>query len=326
MINNEKEILWFFSQKNPHLSPSSYLGGVLPASYLNIKQIIFLENHDAKKTLLIYKPKVILINKIFHKGMIDLAYEAKNFGIKIISIFDDWHFDEKINQVLPIRFERNLRLAKLSDSIVVKTDSAKAIVFKNTGFKPRVIPDPIRFTTVKPLSNIRYPLELSWFGMFTNHDTIKPALDKINQLNVSVKLTIITNKLENIKKILSENNYTNIQLFFVKWVFGIEQKEVIKSDIVILPYPDDVARKVKSSNRIIDSLNLGRCVLMSDVNQFNEFRDFCYFGDISEGIKIILKNKHAAIEKTLKGQKYVLKNYNLDVVAKKWELLIKGFV
>ena len=48
--------------------------------------------------------------------------------------------------------------------------------------------------------------------------------------------------------------------------------------------------------------------------------------DISEGIKCILKNKHVAIKKTLEGQKYVLKNYNLDVVAKKWKLLIKEFV
>ena len=84
-------------------------------------------------------------------------------------------------------------------------------------------------------------------------------------------------------------------------------KDVINSDVVIIPYLDDLQRKVKSSNRIIDAINLGKFVVMSDAHQFKEFKEFCYMGHIGEGLKWVQNNKQSAKEIVLKGQNYVEK-------------------
>ena len=36
----------------------------------------------------------MIISKIFHKRVLDFVNKAKNKGVKIISIFDDWNFDK----------------------------------------------------------------------------------------------------------------------------------------------------------------------------------------------------------------------------------------
>ncbi len=59
----------------------------MPADFLKIQKVIFLENHDPDKFLLNYKPKIIIIGKAFHSKVYDLAIKANEYGIKIISIF-----------------------------------------------------------------------------------------------------------------------------------------------------------------------------------------------------------------------------------------------
>ena len=113
----------------------------------------------------------------------------------------------------------------------------------------------------------------------------------------------------------------NIDFQFIDWTPEFN-KEIIKSDIVILPYTKDQERLVKSSNRIIDSLNLGRFVILSNVEQFKEFKHYTYFGDINNGIEWLKINKTKAIDKVLKGQKYVNEFYSPESVSQLWRKII----
>ena len=72
--------------------PSNVVGGIMPADYLGIQKVIFLENHEPLKFLKYYKPKLLVIGKVFHSNILYMAQEAKKLNIKIISVFDDWHF------------------------------------------------------------------------------------------------------------------------------------------------------------------------------------------------------------------------------------------
>ena len=104
MLNFEKDILWIFSSTDPEKIPSYMLGSILPANYLKIKKVVFLDNHNPKKTLEYYNPKLIIVSKALHDKVVDLVKLAREFNIKVISIFDDWHFVDSLSRIFEKRF------------------------------------------------------------------------------------------------------------------------------------------------------------------------------------------------------------------------------
>ena len=280
-------VLWIFSHPNPSIIPSYVVGGIMPANYLGVKKLIFLENHDPEKTILTYNPTVLIISKVFHKNVINLVNFARSKKIKIIAVFDDWNFDitSKTDNT-----KRNLPIAIKSDFIVVKTKTASRVLYENTNLKSFVVPDMVRYQSNNVITKITYPFKISWFGMSTNHETLINELKDIDAKNLKINLIIITNFISEIKLKITSIKLVNINVKYVEW-HEQANKEIIKSEIVILPYPNDKERLVKSSNRIIDALNLGRFVILSNVNQFEEFKNYTYFGDISEGL-IWIKSNH----------------------------------
>ena len=318
MENKYQKVLWIFNYPNPNNIPSYVVGGIMPANILGIKKIIFLENHDPVKFLSNAKPKVIVISKAFSKNihnLVNFAYEKK---IKIISVFDDWNFDSFSKTD---KSKINLPIAEKSDFIIVKTEAASRVLYKNTKLSSFVIPDMLRFKSYESISHIRNPFEVTWFGMPTNHDSLVSELKKIEASNIKINLRVITSHINIIKNKITILNLKNINFQFIDWTPEFN-KEIIKSDIVILPYTEDQERLVKSSNRIIDSLNLGRFVILSNVEQFKEFKNYTYFGGINNGFEWLQLNKAKAIDKVLKGQKYVNEFYSPESVSKMWRKII----
>ena len=318
-MNNK--IIWIFSAENPMSIPSYIVGGIMPADYLKIKKVIYLNHNNANKFLLEHKPKIIILSKAFHSGVLELAKEAKSLNIKVISIFDDWHF-ENTNKEIEMRSRLNEELTKISEVVVTKTDSAAMIICQNTGILPKVIPDCIRYKTLKATNSFGYPFNISWFGNYTNHKTIIKAVKEITLCKNHVKLKIITNKIEKIKFLL-KNVINNISITYLEWSVDLH-KNIENSDIVIIPLFENNKSRVKSSNRIIDSLNMGKFVIINDNDQFKEFKDYCFFGNIGDGLEWLKNNKDKAIEMTSAGQKHVLKNYKLEVIANKWVSILNS--
>ena len=316
-----KDILWVFSHSNPPSIPSYVFSGILPADYLNIQKVIFLKDHDPKEILTRFNPKLIIINKAMHINVINLAKTAKELNIKIISVFDDWYFIKPESRRTQLRFVDNLKLAKYSNNIIAKTKSAANIIYKHTGFRAKIISDCVRFESQMPINKINYPFKISWFGMDTNHDTLEFGIREILEYNFEAKIKIITNKSDKIRSKLSNLNLKNISLEFIKWN-ELMDKEVITTDIVIIPYLNDHKRLVKSYNRITDSINLGRFAIISDLNHLREFNNFCFLGNIGKGLKWSKENNLLAVEKVKKGFEYVKKNYSVATIASEWKNII----
>lgn len=313
-------VMWIFSYPKPEIIPSYIVSGIMPADYLGIQKVIFLDHHDPKKFLINYKPKLIIINKAFHFKIINLIREAKNLNIKIISIFDDWHFAPKNNNTKK-QFNFYEIMARNSDCLVVKTDFASDLIRKNTGLEAKVISDCLRFKSKKAINNINTPLNICWFGMHTNHDTLEFGLKEILDKSIKCKIKIITNKLEELSKRLSYIKAKEVTIEFVKWTKKMDD-EVIKTDIVIIPYINDHKRLVKSYNRIIDSINLGRFTIVSNVSIAKKFEKFCYLGNIGNGLIWAQKNEKKVILKVNNGMKFIKNNYSIEFIAKKWSDLI----
>ncbi len=316
-----KDILWVFSHSNPPSIPSYVFSGILPADYLNIQKVIFLKDHNPREMLTRFNPKLIIINKAMHINVINLAKTAKELNIKIISVFDDWYFIKPESRRTQLRFVDNLKLAKYSNNIIAKTKSAANIIYKHTGFRAKIISDCVRFESQMPINKINYPFKISWFGMDTNYDTLEFGIREILEYNFEAKIKIITNKSDKIRSKLSNLNLKNISLEFIKWSKSMD-KEVVTTDIVIIPYLNDHKRLVKSYNRITDSINLGRFAIISDLNHLREFNNFCFLGNIGKGLKWSKENNLLAVEKVKKGFEYVKKNYSVATIASEWKNII----
>ena len=317
MINISKDVIWIFSLENPMGLPSYIVSGILPADYNKIQKIIFLENDNPKNFLIEKKPKVIIVGKVFHSSIIKLIKEARKLNVKIISIFDDWHFDEqyKNNSIY------NLEIAINSNHIIAKTKKAIDTIYEHTKIKGRVIPDCLRYKTLTTIETFSNPYKLCWFGNFTNHPSLLKGIDEISKPLKKIELKIITNKLNDLKNSLIEIDQ-KLSLEFIEWTLSMHEN-IKKSEIIIIPLINDKKSLVKSSNRIIDSLNMGKFVIINDNDQFSEFRDYCYFGNINDGLEWVYNNKNLAISMIQKGQKYVIENFSLKTVGDKWKILIE---
>lgn len=309
---------WIFNHPQPETIPSYIVSGLMPAEYLGIKKIIFLENHDAEAFLNRFNPKCLILSKSFGKNLSTLSSLAKKKGITVISLFDDWNFENNN------RSEINLPIAKNSDLIISKTVEASKEIKKYTDLDSIVIPDPIRFRSYPIFSNLGKPLKACWFGMHSNHNTIMNELASLDDIDIEINLTIITNYLDNLYDYIDNKNFKNINIKLIKWNTNSD-KDITNNDLVLLPYPSDKKRLVKSSNRIIESLNLGRFTILSNVKQFAEFKNYTYFGNLNEGIKWLLNNPKEAMSKTIKGQNYVKENYSLERICKLWSSLLENF-
>jgi len=310
-IENLKKVFWVFNRLNFSVIPSYYASGILPSNYLKSSKLVFLEGHDPEKTLHNLDCEVLILLKAFDNGPLNLARCAKKRGIKIISVFDDWYFEN--NE----RTELNIPLANLSDHIIVKTIAAEIEIEKHFKIKTTVVPDPVRFNKSKIFNINDNRLNVCWFGTHSNHDTIINEIDKFDKNSLEINITILTNYIDELKKEINLLNTTNLNITIKEWHENSD-KDIIQNEIVILPYPIDKRRLVKSSNRIVDSLNLGRFTILSPVPQFKKFKDFVYYGNISEGIQWFRENQSLAKEKTILGQEYVDKNYSLNIISKKW--------
>ena len=316
MKNLSKEIMWVFSLENPMSLPSYIVSGIMPADYHNIQKIIFLKHHDPKKFLLEKKPKVLIISKVFHSGIVDLVLEAKKLNIKIISIFDDWHFDKTLEN----SSQYNFTIAKNSNAIVAKTKKAVQIIYNNTKIKGLIIPDCLRYKMLESKDLFCNPHKVCWFGTHNNHPSLFKGINEMSKTSSPILLKIITNRIEHLKNSLLKIN-NKITLEFIEWSLTMHE-DIMDSEIIIIPLIDNKNSLVKSSNRIVDSLNMGKFVIINENKQFEEFRKFCYFGDLKEGLDWVYRNKKDAKLKVIEGQKYVNKNYSLEAISKKWKSLI----
>ncbi len=321
-MNNLEKILWVFSTDT--VLPSDLVGCIYPANFLNIKKLVFLTNHNPARTLDILNPKILIIGKCLNSNIINLAREAKKRNIKIVSIFDDWHFNPQ-NSRQEIIFNFNFNLSQISDLLVVKSEGARSVIKENLNLSSVVLPDCIRYPTIKIKNDLNEIPNILWFGSSSNHDTVKIVLDEIITVKRPCTLSIVTNITNDLQKLLSHKKYQNIKIELIPFSDHNLIKSAKTSDFISIPIVNDIKRKVKSSNRIIDALNFRRFVIVSKNNFHNEFNKFCYHGQLSSGIEWAYANKEKAFQIIKNGKKYIDNNFTLQNISSKWESIINNF-
>ena len=70
-------------------------------------------------------------------------------------------------------------------------------------------------------------------------------------------------------------------------------------------------------------MNLGRFTIISDLNHLRIFKNYCFLGNIGEGLKWVKENNILAIEKVKKGIKFIQNNYDVPSISMEWKKIIE---
>lgn len=111
---------------------------------------------------------------------------------------------------------------------------------------------------------------------------------------------------------------------FVPWSLEATWRAIEASDLVILPQDhDDRWGRVKSHNRLVESIRCGRLAIASPIPSYLELADYACVGeDLGRGVQWALANPGAALERLGAGQAHVARRFAPGRIADAWAALL----
>lgn len=231
------------------------------------------------------------------------------------------------------KFEENPDIeecAKHADYITCNSNVMKEEIFNRLQKDSEVISDPFERYILSPHFVPHKSVRLLWFGSGSSLGYVNwhEVWKKLETRIVDYELTILTSEAEKFKQKTigrikkSEKKLGNINLDKIKfeeWSWQDQQKHLISSDIIFIPFDIDHHRtKTKSSTRVIDSLISGKFVITSEIDSYKEFSNFIWTRDYIKGITWALENPAQVLPMISQGQKYVLENYSVEKITEQW--------
>lgn len=231
------------------------------------------------------------------------------------------------------KFEENPDIeecAKHADYITCNSNVMKEEIYSRLQKDSVVIPDPFERYILPIHFAPHKSVRLLWFGSGSSLGYVNwhEVWKKLETRIVDYELTILTAEAEKFKqKTISrirkaEKKLGNINLDKIKfeeWSWQDQQKHLISTDIIFIPFDIEHHRtKTKSSTRVIDSLISGKFVITSEIESYKEFSNFIWTKDYIKGITWALENPHQVSQMISQGQKYVLENYSVEKITDRW--------
>jgi glycosyltransferase involved in cell wall biosynthesis len=180
--------------------------------------------------------------------------------------------------------------------------------------EPRLAPGPV--------------LRLAWFGAFA--PVLRPFLEAqfaaiARALGKRpVELAFVTSPtraaiVHDMARALKEVNPA-FRVRHVAWSLSDAARELENADIVVLPQDvDSDWGRVKSHNRLVESIRAGRFAIASPIPAYLEMAQYAWVGaDLASGLEWALTNRMAAVERVRAGQAYVAERFEPARIAAKW--------
>lgn len=174
-----------------------------------------------------------------------------------------------------------------AQAVTCCSEAMAEVVRKATGRDAVVIDDPYENPEQPAAVNGEYVL---WFGHGANISTLKPYADTPN-LRV----------MSNVKGA-------------IPWSRVKELSAISQAAVVLL-----TGKPTASSNRIAKAIRAGRFVVTpGGVPAWEQFRDYCWIGDVNEGVQWALNNREEACHKITKGQSYISETFRPTLITGRW--------
>ena len=218
--------------------------------------------------------------------------------------------------------------------VVVPCEALREELRQGASHPVTVIEDPYERESA---GNVRVsasdPVRLCWFGQFSG-PTLGSVTRALLQLGGHLKgrraiLTIVAGarQLTAIRQFAATMAETNpaIELRFIQWSAEATWTAIEESDFVLLPQDgDNPWGRVKSHNRIVETIRCGRLPLAMPIPSYLELRDYaCVRSSLSEAFDWALSNVEEAQRRVRAGQEYIETRFSPRVVAEKWSRLLQ---
>ncbi|WP_119301921.1 glycosyltransferase [Dongia deserti] len=277
---------------------------------------------------------VYVVSKSFDHRTLEAAAQVKAAGHRVIVDFCDNHFAR------PGIGQHFLSLAGMADEITAATAAMADAVREATGRDSLVIGDPIEGPAGTPkFSPPIDELRLCWFGHNSNLDTLDPVLSGLAKRQMSgqqplggrrVTLELVTALsdplLHNLKKV-QQAFAGGLTFVATQWSTEATWAALKRADAVVIPSLERGDKRVKSPNRLLESINAGRVVAGHPLPSYEMFSDYAYLGqDVWSALEEALGDPHAALQRVAAGQASIRRDYSTRAIAAQWRRAIDAAV
>jgi hypothetical protein len=296
----------------------------------------------------------LIFLKAYGREHILLARKAKAARKRVIFDLCDNHFAKSNKPHAEAERVGYLNeMLNLSDHIVVSTDALRnVVVARHPAIASRitVIGDAVE-ETLPPSHLSRRLVEwpalfflqqfvshqrkngrtpLVWFGIHGGDNAdygmleIYKAASELNDVAKThgISLTIISN---NYSKYRSISRAFHFPAFYMPWGGSTFFAALAMHRIAVIPVTRNEFTECKSNNRVALAISRGLAVVTSAViPAYEEFIPYIKQNSISAGIAAYIGAPISADSDVATGKTYIARNYSLEPIVSKWEMLLRG--
>ena len=195
-----------------------------------------------------------------------------------------------VYDVVNDHFDRQsyIQMTRLADVLTTSSQAMAEVVKAKTGRDATVIDDPYENAEQEPAVVGDFVV---WFGHGANISSLKPYADLPNLRVCS-----------NVKGA-------------IPWSTRKEASCIEQAAVVLLTGNNPGA----SANRLVKAVRAGRFVVAPPgTPAWDELKDYCWIGDVREGIKWALNNREDACQRIAAGQRYMRERFHPSLIGAKW--------
>lgn len=242
----------------------------------------------------------VVFSKHFHYPEADTAILCKQQGQKVVFDVCDNHLDDSPHR------EHYAAMIKLADTVTCSTPELAEVIQDKIGVSSIVISDPYEFAEVEPVKPVLGDrLKLLWFGHASNIDSLRGVWK-----DLAGNYVMVISGPE-------AKDYIKHPVF--AWSKGTLEKGFKEADAVIIPSIEDTRRKVKSPNRMIESIRQGRFVIANPLPAYEPFREWMWLGGMKEGIEWFRAHLDEVPDRIKAAQAYIRETFSPERIGSEWE-------
>jgi hypothetical protein len=254
----------------------------------------------------------------------------------VVADFCDDHFDHP--QLGPAW----RKIAAAASACVAGSEEMAERARRHTAAPVHVVADPVASPALAPRSwrkeglgerwlqsmlprQGKHRLQLVWYGHPSNWSPLQRWTEQLTALAQKQPwmLSVITAKDGRIQAFIDDFNSRNAPAAYidaVAWSEATQWQIVQESHVALVPADtDDAAKRVKTSNRVVDALHAGCHVVASPLPAYRALSDFVALtDDPAAALTSYLADVPAAIARVQQGQAFVSAAYAHSAIAQRW--------
>jgi glycosyltransferase involved in cell wall biosynthesis len=177
---------------------------------------------------------------------------------------------------------------------------------------------------------LRDPLRLCWFGVLGHSNKVAEWLEQAAEglEGRAAELAIVAHPMAGaaVAEIGSKLSASHPMLTtrFVPWSPAATWQAIDDCDLVLIPQDHrDPWGRVKSHNRLVESIRGGRLAVASPIPSYLELARYAWVGeDLAEGVRWALAHPDVAVERIAAGQRHVAERFSPQRIVTQWKRLL----